>query len=125
MVDVLMPIPTQQMEGYRVLLAPGKKRTGRKKEFDPNEVAVRAAALFARIGYHRTGLSALEEAMGIGRQSLYDTFGHKEQLFRHCAKEVWEELVRVMWSGVMSQPHSFWKSSVRAVMKAWSPAGGE
>jgi TetR/AcrR family transcriptional regulator, transcriptional repressor for nem operon len=37
--------------------------------------------LFRRQGYEGTSMTELQEAMGIGRQSLYDTFGDKKQLF--------------------------------------------
>ncbi|MEZ4379946.1 MAG: TetR/AcrR family transcriptional regulator [Nannocystaceae bacterium] len=53
----------------------------RLKAFDPDEALERAMALFWRDGYDATSLSALLEAMGISRQSLYDTFGDKRSLY--------------------------------------------
>ena len=53
----------------------------RVKEFD-REVALEGAMeLFWSKGYEATSMQALVEQMGIGRQSLYDTFGDKRQLF--------------------------------------------
>ncbi len=55
--------------------------TGRPRTFDEAEVLERAMDLFWRRGYEATGLSELTETMGIGRQSLYSTFGDKRQLY--------------------------------------------
>ncbi len=58
----------------------------RTKEFDP-EVAVQAAVgVFWRDGYERASLDELMKAMGIARQSLYDTFGDKRKLYLRALK---------------------------------------
>jgi len=54
---------------------------GRPKEFDCDEALGRAMELFWTQGYEATGLRDLLDHMGIGRQSLYDTFGDKHGLF--------------------------------------------
>ncbi len=54
---------------------------GATKQFDRTEVLDRATQLFWEKGYEATGLSELTQRMGIGRQSLYDTFGDKRSLF--------------------------------------------
>ena len=54
---------------------------GRPREFVEEEALERACELFWRQGYEATSLSALVECMGISRQSLYNTFGGKEELF--------------------------------------------
>ena len=53
----------------------------RPKAFDVDEALERAMELFWRQGYQATSLPDLVQHMGIGRQSLYDTFGGKRQLF--------------------------------------------
>ncbi|APR82975.1 Transcriptional regulator, TetR family protein [Minicystis rosea] len=53
----------------------------RAKEFDREEALDRAMHVFWRKGYEATSLGDLLEAMGIARQSLYDTFGDKHALF--------------------------------------------
>jgi TetR/AcrR family transcriptional repressor of nem operon len=53
----------------------------RPKAFDVDEALERAMELFWRQGYEATSLPDLVQHMGIGRQSLYDTFGGKHQLF--------------------------------------------
>ena len=54
---------------------------GPAKAFDPEEALERARNLFWRRGYDGTGIRGLEEELGIGRKSLYDTFGDKRELY--------------------------------------------
>ena len=53
----------------------------RPKEFDVDEVLDRATELFWTKGYEETSMRDLEEGLGVGRQSLYSTFGDKRDLF--------------------------------------------
>ncbi len=53
----------------------------RPKSFDRDDVLDRAVELFWSQGFDATSMSDVRRAMGIGRQSLYDTFGDKDQLF--------------------------------------------
>ncbi len=61
----------------------------RTKEFDP-DVALRAALdLFWRKGYEATSVQDLVDHLGIGRASIYATFGTKHELYlraldRYC-----------------------------------------
>ena len=59
---------------------------GRPTEFDRQEALEKSMELFWRNGYEATSLGALIEEMGIGRQSLYNTFGDKHSLFIEAAK---------------------------------------
>ena len=59
---------------------------GRPKSFDTDEVLDRAMEVFRARGYEATCMPTLLEHMGIGRQSLYDTFGDKEHLFKAALK---------------------------------------
>ena len=54
---------------------------GPDKQFDPDEALEKAMQLFRANGYAATGMAELQTQMGIGRKSLYDTFGNKRQLF--------------------------------------------
>ncbi|MDB5991083.1 MAG: regulatory protein TetR [Herbaspirillum sp.] len=54
---------------------------GRSKEFDRREALLRAIEVFSEHGYEGTSTETLLRAMGIGRQSLYDTFGDKWNLY--------------------------------------------
>ena len=53
----------------------------RPKEFDRDAVLEKAMLVFWAHGYESTSLDELQKAMGIGRQSLYDTFGDKHALY--------------------------------------------
>lgn len=53
----------------------------RPSEFDRDEVLHRAMEVFWCQGFEATGLPDLVEAMGIGRQSLYNAFESKRGLF--------------------------------------------
>ena len=53
----------------------------RSKEFDPAVALSAATQTFWSAGYEKTSLDDLMAAMHVGRQSLYDTFGDKHQLY--------------------------------------------
>ncbi len=53
----------------------------RPKEFEREEVLQKAMEVFWASGYEATSLQDLGTAMGIGRQSLYDTFRDKRTLY--------------------------------------------
>ena len=54
---------------------------GRPKEFDEHEALMKAMRLFWIHGYKATSIQDLVDGMGIGRGSLYGTFGGKRSLF--------------------------------------------
>jgi len=54
----------------------------RPKEFDAEQALDAAIGVFREHGYEGSSAQMLIDAMGIGRQSLYDTFGDKWQLYR-------------------------------------------
>jgi TetR/AcrR family transcriptional repressor of nem operon len=54
---------------------------GRPRQFNREDVLERAMQHFWRRGYGATSLPELLKAMGISRQSLYDTFGSKRALY--------------------------------------------
>jgi TetR/AcrR family transcriptional repressor of nem operon len=53
----------------------------RPKSFDEDAVLDQAVQLFWERGYEGTSLADLETHLGLGRQSLYNTFGDKQALF--------------------------------------------
>ncbi|MFJ3876081.1 TetR/AcrR family transcriptional regulator [Streptomyces sp. NPDC090077] len=53
----------------------------RTKEFDPDAVLQSALELFWRRGYEATSVADLVEHLGIGRASIYATFGSKRELY--------------------------------------------
>lgn len=56
---------------------------GRHKTFDPETALDSAIGVFREHGFEGTSADMLVQAMGVGRQSLYDTFGDKWGLY--CA----------------------------------------
>ncbi len=54
---------------------------GPDKQFVPEVALEKAMQIFWAKGYAATGMAELQEQMGIGRKSLYDTFGNKRELF--------------------------------------------
>lgn len=58
----------------------------RSKEFDTNLVFHKAMELFGHYGYEGTSLQILLDGLGIARQSLYDTYGTKRDLFIRAVK---------------------------------------
>ena len=57
---------------------------GRPKTFEDAEVLEKAKKIYWDKGYEATTLNDLIEGMGISRQSMYNTFGNKHQLFILC-----------------------------------------
>ncbi|WP_310831931.1 TetR/AcrR family transcriptional regulator [Paenibacillus pedocola] len=53
----------------------------RNKEFDTTQVLHKAMEIFGHYGYEGTSLQILLDGLGIARQSLYDTYGTKRELF--------------------------------------------
>jgi TetR/AcrR family transcriptional repressor of nem operon len=53
----------------------------RTKEFDPDVVLRAAMDLFWRKGYEATSMQDLVDHLGIGRGSIYATFGSKHELY--------------------------------------------
>jgi TetR/AcrR family transcriptional repressor of nem operon len=53
----------------------------RTKEFDQEQALDAAMHLFWERGYEATSIQELVDATGVQRQSLYDTFGSKHEIF--------------------------------------------
>ncbi|GIO34565.1 MULTISPECIES: TetR/AcrR family transcriptional regulator [Paenibacillus] len=58
----------------------------RNKEFDTTLVLHKAMEVFGHYGYEGTSLQTLLDGLGIARQSLYDTYGTKRDLFIKAVK---------------------------------------
>lgn len=71
---------------------------GPDKQFDPQEALEIAMELFWSRGYAATGVAELQERMGIGKKSLYDTFGSKRELFIKALQHYSEDVLHRMLS---------------------------
>ena len=75
----------------------------RPREFDRAEALNKAMAVFWLKGYAATSTADLLEAMQIGRQSMYDTFGDKHALYLEALRQYNEssvgELLRSLQTG--------------------------
>jgi len=59
----------------------------RTKEFDEEIVIDQAVQAFLKDSYSSTSISVLESATGVGRKSLYNTFGSKQDLLVRALKK--------------------------------------
>ena len=59
----------------------------RPKEFDRDTAVDRAMSIFWLKGYAATSTDDLLQAMKIGRQSMYDTFGDKRRLYLEALQQ--------------------------------------
>ncbi|HUR06300.1 MAG TPA: TetR family transcriptional regulator [Nonomuraea sp.] len=74
----------------------------RTKEFDPDVALQAALELFWERGYEATSMADLVEHLGIGRASIYATFGNKRDLYL----KAYERYVQngIDFIGLLSQP---------------------
>jgi TetR/AcrR family transcriptional repressor of nem operon len=93
----------------------------RPKSFDEDAVLDEAVQLFWERGYEGTSLADLEAHLGLGRQSLYNSFGDKQTLFLK-ALERYERQVAEAALGQLNAPgagldeiRAFFRSSVKAL----------
>ena len=75
-------------------------RPGPAKSFDPEVALERARDLFWRHGYDGTGIGELEQVLGIGRKSLYDTFGSKRALYLRAIEHYADTVIQRICDGL-------------------------
>ena len=73
---------------------------GPAKQFDPDVALELARDLFWRRGYDGTSLSELETTLGIGRKSLYDTFGSKRALYLRSLEHYTDTVIQKICAGL-------------------------
>lgn len=76
--------------------------------------------LFWKHGYESTGLVALEQATGLGRQSLYGVFGDKRGLFTRAVERYFDLVIRP-GIDVLDAPGSG-RANLERVFTAWEAA---
>ena len=75
-----------------------------RKQFDVDEALRRAMHVFWRWGYSETSIDRLTEGTGLGRSSLYGTFGDKSVLFRKSLQR-YAETYHPLYQQALSGPH--------------------
>lgn len=69
---------------------------GPDKQFDTEVALAKAMEVFWTHGYEAASLSELLKNMGIGKKSLYDTFGNKQSLFLKALEHYARTTIREM-----------------------------
>jgi TetR/AcrR family transcriptional repressor of nem operon len=95
----------------------------RPKSFDPDEALERAMELFWLHGYSGIGVAELLRHMGISRQSLYDTFGSKRDLFIQVI-EHYRATQLTQALGLLDRPGPHLEN-VRAVIRFFEDLAGD
>ena len=75
-------------------------RPGPAKQFEPQAALEQARDLFWRRGYDGTGLAELEAELGVGRKSLYDTFGNKRALYLAALEQYGASVIEAICGGL-------------------------
>ena len=63
----------------------------RPREFDEKKAIDLAVDVFWRNGFADTSISDLEQALSMGRQSIYNTFGGKRELFLRALQQYFDD----------------------------------
>ncbi|MEL7496476.1 MAG: TetR/AcrR family transcriptional regulator [Planctomycetota bacterium] len=98
-------------------------RPGPEKQFDTEQALRQAMLVFWARGYEAASMSELMGAMGIGKKSLYDTFGNKRELFLKSF-EKFRELEGRRIGGILRRPGSP-LGNLRALFKSWESEHGK
>ncbi len=88
---------------------------GRPKQFDPDAAVDRAVDVFWRKGYGGTTPQDLVDELGIGKGSLYATFGSKRALFDQALERYRQRQADVL-GGILDAPGPA-KERLRAAMR--------
>jgi TetR/AcrR family transcriptional regulator, transcriptional repressor for nem operon len=92
--------------------------SGRPRGFEPERVLAAAMDVFWTKGYEGTGVTDLEEATGLGRQSLYGAFGGKRTLFERVVDHYFAHVLEPGIVGVLDAPGSA-RANLERLFDAW------
>ncbi|MFE1801498.1 TetR/AcrR family transcriptional regulator [Streptomyces sp. NPDC059517] len=87
-----------------------------RKQFDVDEALRRAMHVFWRWGYSEASIDRLTEGTGLGRGSLYGTFGDKSALFRKSLLR-YAQAYQPLYERALSGPHANPSDVVAAFLK--------
>lgn len=86
----------------------------RSKTFDEERALDAAVGIFREHGFEGTSAEMLVQAMGIGRQSLYDTFGDKTRLYRSALRRYVAAEAQAHGAALRSEPRAI--DGIRAMV---------
>ena len=87
-----------------------------RKQFDVDEALRRAMHIFWRWGYSEASIDRLTEGTGLGRGSLYGTFGDKSSLFRQSLQR-YAQTYQPLYEQALLGPHRSPGSVVAAYLQ--------
>ena len=96
---------------------------GRPRQFDRDEALEEATQLFWSQGYEATGVADLCANMGLGRQSLYNTFGDKETLFVETLHHYRRARLQPMLATLRGSGSGL--QNVMTILDSWEKTGAE
>jgi TetR/AcrR family transcriptional repressor of nem operon len=94
---------------------------GKPLSFDRQEVLAKAMELFWANGYEATGMTELLEQMGIQRQSFYNTFGNKQEVFVEALELYTSQLSRRIINMLRESDNPI--ANLEAVLDFWMAEG--
>lgn len=96
---------------------------GPDKQFDIDTALAKAMDVFWANGYEAASLSELTETMGIGKKSLYDTFGNKQSLFLKSLEHYVDITIRDMRVQLSAEGSPL--ANVKALLCNWQTIHGQ
>ncbi|MFB9441469.1 TetR/AcrR family transcriptional regulator [Dactylosporangium vinaceum] len=87
-----------------------------RKQFDVDEALRSAMLVFWRWGYSETSIERLTEGTGLGRGSLYSTFGDKSALFRRSLQR-YTETYQPLYEQALAGPHPGPAAAIAAYLR--------
>ncbi len=90
---------------------------GPEKQFDTEFVLEQAIKVFQASGYEAASLSKLLKNMGIGKKSLYDTFGNKQSLFLKALEHYAQTTIRDLRNRLSTEGSPL--TNLKLLLKDW------
>ena len=95
---------------------------GPSKQFDTEMALTKAMDVFWAHGYEAASLSELTKQMGIGKKSLYDTFGNKQALFLKSLEHYAQTTIREMRDRLLADGSPF--ANLKQLLRDWQEMHG-
>ena len=96
---------------------------GPSKQFDAEVALEQAMRVFWSHGYEAASLSELLKAMGIGKKSLYDTYGNKESLFLKALEHYAHTTIRDMRTRLSAEGSPL--GNLKQLLQSWQEMHGQ